>query len=83
MSHFHHEQAVGRQVIGRFGDDRPHEIESVASTRERERRLVPILGRQATHRRFGDVRRVGQDDVVTATSQFFEEIGSHERHAIA
>ena len=82
VSHFNHQQAVVRQMIRRLIDDSPHEVETVASSGQSQRGLVPIFVRQAAHRRVRHVRRVADDEVVDAAFEISKEIGLHRSHSV-
>jgi hypothetical protein len=64
VSDFHDQHAAGSEPRRRFSDDAPNEIEAVAATRERKRRLFPVLRGQRTHRASGHIRRVRRDEVI-------------------
>jgi hypothetical protein len=83
VSHLHHQRAAFIQVRRRFSDDAAHQIEPVASARERERGLPAIFGGQRAHHGFADVRRIGHDQVVALVRQSAEQIRLDEHHAAA
>jgi len=64
VAHFDHEQPASIQVAGRFSDDAPHEIETIAAARKRERRLAAIFGGKPAHHCCAHIRRIGHDEVV-------------------
>ena len=82
MPDLHDEQPSRIQVAGRVSDDAPHEIETIAAARQRERRLAAIFGGKPAHHCSAYVGRIGHDEVVAAIVQLREQIRTHERHAL-
>jgi hypothetical protein len=70
VAHFDNEQPSGIEVLRRFSDDGPHELEAISSAGERERGLFPILRRQRPHHGLAHVGRIGDDHVVPLLSEF-------------
>jgi hypothetical protein len=78
MSDFHHQPAVGFEVVGRFVHDAPHEVQPVVAAGERNARLAAIFRGQRAHRFFCDVRRIGYDEIVAPSFDTLVQVRSHE-----
>lgn len=75
------QQPTGREVLGRFGDDAAHEIQSVTAARKREHRFSSVFGRQRSHDRISHVRRICDDQVVATAPNARVQIGSEKAYA--
>ena len=76
------QRAARIQEPRRLLDDRAHRVEAVVAAGERQRGLVPVLGRQLLHRHRRDVRRIADDEVVALLRQVREEVGADQVDAV-
>ena len=65
----HHEQTSGVEMSGGLEQYPAHQVEAVAAAGQCDTRFVAVLARQAPHCCSGDVRRIGDDQVVMSSAE--------------
>src|ERR1035437_3952304 len=74
VADFDGEQALWLEGFSRFVQYAPDDVESVFARCQRQRWLVAIFLRQCRHRCTGDIRRIGEDQIVPLLAQAGEEV---------
>ena len=79
---FHHQRAAGREVRRGLGEDASREIEPVRAAEMGHDGLGAIFRREGLDLGGSDIRRVGEDQVVTAARDRREQIALEQAHAV-
>ncbi|MNP43099.1 hypothetical protein D3C76_1368990 [compost metagenome] len=77
IADFDDQQALLGQVIRRFGQHAPHQVQAVVATGQAQFRLMVVLIRHVGEILGIDIRRVGQDQVEALPWQAIETIALH------
>jgi len=81
MADLHHQPASRRQMIRRFRENPPHQVQSVTAAVQRQFRFMPVFGGQAPHRGIADVGRIAEDQFITPARQRREQVGAQQAQA--